>query len=797
MINKVEKLISIGKFRNYQAAGKVNFNKLTLIYGDNGGGKTTLTSVFRSLKLNKPEIIESRISTNHTTPQAAQISQKETSIIYHTFRKAGWSISFPEIEIFDIHFINDNIYSGFDFTDDKKRQLHQFVIGAQGVAIQNQIEKNKADKVNLRQSQEELENQLIQKVGNNLTTSMINDFLSTPKTLTNGLDELIFEAETGLASANANSLIQTLLPLSLISPINSLIDFAAIIKDLQLTLDSIQNQTLESLFTSHCQDLTQNLIDDPEAWIQKGFVYVEKKKILNEFPISCPFCQQEIDEKADLLNSYISKFNKDFNELVKRIQLYSNSIEKFNIESVFQSIKTLSQINSDRILSWSTYLLDKTKPEKISIIFDEEKIRIQYQELVSLLNLKLSNPTNSIVVDPVLSFETFIGELNTKIEVYNQEVILYNKTISDFRLTIKSTEVAQLQLDRLRRIKARFEPTVDLLCSKAIEDRKNLRELEGAYTQLVQQQEKEATIFFSDYQKKINYYLGSDVFKTNFKVEDVVHIAPQGRAIQSKISYKLTIDGKDISFDSSQPLSVKESLSEGDKTTIALAFFLSKLDIDPNRADKILIFDDPLSSLDTNRRNYTIRIIKSLFHQIRQVIVLSHNEYFLFEVGKDIAASLKSTLRISVDFKSNASKIEECDLNELVKIEYFKQLEALEDFRSNPDLSLKEVVLGWLRNVLEAHLRFKFYKEARSLAGVHTLGNLIRHLDNYPVVFRDDKNRKKIISQLHLVNDVSWKSHHGDPNPDYSLLGMNPNSMTAVELDNLIQDTLHLIEVQI
>lgn len=52
MINKVENLVSIGKFRNYQASGQVNFNKLTLIYGDNGGGKTTLTSVFRSLTTN-------------------------------------------------------------------------------------------------------------------------------------------------------------------------------------------------------------------------------------------------------------------------------------------------------------------------------------------------------------------------------------------------------------------------------------------------------------------------------------------------------------------------------------------------------------------------------------------------------------------------------------------------------------------------------------------------------------------------------------------------------------------------
>ena len=50
MIHKVERLISIGKFRNYQAAGQVNFHKLTLLYGDNGGGKTTLTIILPIFK---------------------------------------------------------------------------------------------------------------------------------------------------------------------------------------------------------------------------------------------------------------------------------------------------------------------------------------------------------------------------------------------------------------------------------------------------------------------------------------------------------------------------------------------------------------------------------------------------------------------------------------------------------------------------------------------------------------------------------------------------------------------------
>src|SRR5690606_16208033 len=103
---------------------------------------------------------------------------------------------------FDIHFVNENIYSGFDFNEEHKKQLHQFVIGAQGIAIQNQIEQNKLDKANSRQNQTALELQLIQQVGNNLTSELITSFLAIPTTEANGIDQAITAAELRLTNAN-------------------------------------------------------------------------------------------------------------------------------------------------------------------------------------------------------------------------------------------------------------------------------------------------------------------------------------------------------------------------------------------------------------------------------------------------------------------------------------------------------------------------------------------------------------------------------------------------------------------
>lgn len=796
MINKIEKLISIGKFRNYQATGQVNFKKLTLIYGDNGNGKTTLSSVFRSLATNNPEIIRSRISTNHTTAQAAQISQLGTPSIFHTFGSNGWTVHLPEIEIFDIHFVNENIYSGFDFSDEHRKQLHQFVIGAQGVAIQNQIEQNKIDKTNSRQTQNNLETQLIQQVGNNLTTSLITSFLSIPAVETNNIDQLIANAETVLASANANAIIQTLQPLSNLTRISTGINLDSLIADLQTTSQTIQNRVLETLFSQHCQDLSASTFDGPENWLQKGFAYVKSKQALNEPNISCPFCKQSIDANSDILNAYASKFNADFNALVQRLQTHLQSLQNFNFDVTIQAINNINQINASRITSWTTHLPSTVQPPIFNIIADEANLRIEFQNLIASVEQKIQNPTAAVAIITATTFQTSVQNINANIDVYNQNVATYNTAITTFRTNIQTVATAQLEVDRLKRIKKRFETPIDTLCTQLTTERQRLRGLETTYTQLSQQQQIEATTFFNNYQTRINHYL-ENVFRTPFRIDNVVHIAPRGRATQSQIGYKLTIDGNDISFAPSQPFNAKECLSEGDKSTIALAFFLSKLDIDPNKQNKVLIFDDPLSSLDTNRRTYTIGIIKSLLQQLKQVVVLSHNEYFLHELSKDIGASDKCTLRISENFAARASKIEVCDLEELVKIDYFRNIERLEAFRSNPDINLKDTVLGWLRNVLEAHLRFKFYKEIRSMTGQATFGKLISFLNTYPAIFRDNANRTDIILKLNLINGVSWRSHHGDPNPDYTALGMNPHTITVAELDNLIQDTLNLIEMRL
>ncbi len=795
MIHKIEKLNAIGKFRNYQATGQVNFHKLTLIYGDNGSGKTTLTSVFRSLANNNPEIIRNRVSTNSTIPQSGQIVESGTPHIYHTFGTQGWTVPWSDIEVFDIHFVNDNIYSGFDFNDEHKKHLHQFVIGAQGIALREQIQANKENKSTARRAISDIELQLIQGVGNNLTSDMINSFLSLSPDQADNINEHIQVAENALVAANSNLTIQSLRSPIRLPQIPIFIDFLALATDMEATMQAIQDETLQVIFEEHCSELSNNEVPAPERWLKEGFSYLLKKEpsFGSWVPgvLSCPMCKQGVDNSLDILKAYSLQFNQQFSELVERIQNYQSMIQNFNLEVIIQDIKTKNQGNIQITADWTTHLGEAVQVPEFDFNAYEENLRNYFNTFTELLQQKLQNPLN--VVNLPTDLQSLIQTINTTINTQNQHIDIYNEEIVAFKSQVQSVADAQLQVDKLKRIKKRFEAPIIDFCDQLSLEKGTLRTLEQAYPSLIRQQQAEAMTFFTQYKTRMNYYL-RDVFRTHFLMDDVTHVSPRGQSTESKIGYKLTFDGQEISFNPDDQLSAKDSLSEGDKTTLALSFFLSKLDIDPNKQDKILIFDDPLSSLDTNRRTYTVGIIKSLVDQMKQVVVLSHNEYFLHQIEDGFIAADKKTLRITEIFVDKASKIELCDLNDLVKNDYFKYLEALEDFRINPDHAKKDIVFGWLRNVLETHIRFKFYMSIRNMGGQATFGRLITYIDRQQVVFRDNTNRQRIVDKLNLINSVSWMPHHGIARPNFTTLGIDPHSITAAELDNLIQDTLDLIE---
>jgi len=80
---------------------------------------------------------------------------------------------------------------------------------------------------------------------------------------------------------------------------------------------------------------------------------------------------------------------------------------------------------------------------------------------------------------------------------------------------------------------------------------------------------------------------------------------------------------------------VTGSLSESEKTAIALCYFLSMLEAEGRQLkDLIVVVDDPISSLDTRALHYAFSLISRALDGASQLIILTHNLHFMNEVKK-------------------------------------------------------------------------------------------------------------------------------------------------------------------
>jgi wobble nucleotide-excising tRNase len=109
----------------------MELKKFNIIYGENGRGKSTITTILRSLCLGEPTYVSERATVDSNSKQEVHILLDNLTTV--DFRDGKWNKQLPNLEIFDNNFVSDNIYSGNSIEIDHKKNLHQFVIGTDGV----------------------------------------------------------------------------------------------------------------------------------------------------------------------------------------------------------------------------------------------------------------------------------------------------------------------------------------------------------------------------------------------------------------------------------------------------------------------------------------------------------------------------------------------------------------------------------------------------------------------------------------------------------------------------------------
>jgi wobble nucleotide-excising tRNase len=135
-LTKFVSITNIGRFQSYSAGGDVTFKRSTLIFAENGRGKSTLCAILRSLQSNDPAHILGRTTLGSNAGPSVQLLTGSGPV---TFSAGTWTKALPHLAIFDSTFIAENVFSGDSVDLEHKRNLLHVIIGKRGVNLAQEV----------------------------------------------------------------------------------------------------------------------------------------------------------------------------------------------------------------------------------------------------------------------------------------------------------------------------------------------------------------------------------------------------------------------------------------------------------------------------------------------------------------------------------------------------------------------------------------------------------------------------------------------------------------------------------
>src|SRR5436190_19093988 len=111
MINRLQLFRNVGLFDSVDAGANIPLGRLTLVYSENGRGKTTLAAVLRSLATGDPMPIAERrrLAAQHPPHVVLECSGGPPPAV---FENNAWNRTLTEVVVFDDVFTDENVHSG-------------------------------------------------------------------------------------------------------------------------------------------------------------------------------------------------------------------------------------------------------------------------------------------------------------------------------------------------------------------------------------------------------------------------------------------------------------------------------------------------------------------------------------------------------------------------------------------------------------------------------------------------------------------------------------------------------------
>ena len=341
-------------------------------------------------------------------------------------------------------------------------------------------------------------------------------------------------------------------------------------------------------------------------WVNQG------RKYISEDSDICPFCQAHTITK-----DFVEKLEKLFDET------YSNDAKL--VETLFMEYKTQTAF----ILSKIDEIIQTERLDNISKIDIEKLSNIKDLLIVKFGNIKQNMEAKRRELSRSIEFEdtsAIFSDLNKIIKIANDVIDKHNRQIMNVVAERKKLERDfwhfiqednKNYFNKHQKIVENFNKAISELTDKLNTQRDRYRKIENE----IKEANKNVTSVQSSVDE-INKMLKLYGF-TNFSIVSA-----------GDNQYQIKRDNGDIA---------NNTLSEGEVTFITFLYFMQLViggeSAEEAQSDRVVVIDDPISSLDSMVLYVVSAIVKTLIKNIeegshvKQLIILTHNIFFHKEVS--------------------------------------------------------------------------------------------------------------------------------------------------------------------
>lgn len=682
MIEHISLLRNVGAFDSVAPQANLALTPFSLIYGENGRGKTTLAAILRSLATGDVSHIIQRHRLGAQHPPHVVVKHDGST---NTFQNGAWNNALPDIAVFDDEFVANNVCSGIEIAASHRQKLHELILGAQGVSL-NAALQAEIDKVEAHNAALKLKGAAIPAtVRGDLTADAFCALKPDPH-----IDGKIQEAERRLAAAkSADSIRQR----SLFNTI-TLPDFdVGVVNDvLGRTLANLEAQAAVQV-----REHLRRLGKSGENWVAEGMELVGPASEGREREV-CPFCVQELKD-SPIITHYQGYFSAEYDALKRTIRETGLSVRDAHsgdIPTAFErDIRTAAQNRE--------FWKDFADVPEISV--DTAAISREWttarEAVLAHLRAKAASPLEpmSLGKEALDAIDTYrrrrieIDELSARLQSCNPALQIVQE-----RAGADEIQALTSDLSAFTARKQRFDPNIAALCDDYLSEKTAKKSTEARRNKAREELDKYRQTIFPAYESAINEYLRR--FNAGFRIGQFSSVNTRAG---SSASYCVVINQQNVDLAGNQGPSFRNTLSAGDRNTLALAFFFATLEQDANLARKIVVFDDPMTSLDEHRSLTTKQELRRLYSRVAQIITLSHSKPFLCSLWEDADTNTRSALRVSR--ATVGSDILEWDVRSDSVTEHDKRHELVSRYIQASDPTKERAVAAALRPILEAFMR--------------------------------------------------------------------------------------------